>query len=285
MKPSFSAEQTRAIQELVGLPPRLSKGSTPAETSVPIDEVRRVLDLPQPRYRELLAADRWLVGGSPMRWLARGLGKGENRRGDYDLFFPSIDAFNRTARRLFALDFTFRCFWTMRTMCQLCGRPGQLVRFDTVDDLNLPLPRVRCRVCGEFGGFDASSLTPDRLLRVTPEMIATRQVRALELLSPSRDIFHLNAASIRPTPHEMLDLSDWSQCQFAIDDQNLYFAPYAWTDLLRGRLRLLRDATPNATFQRLRRYMALGFRPYPESFARIAFACLRQLLKGSEERR
>jgi len=275
-KSKFSTEQKLALQELVGLPPRLSRDSTPAKTSVPLADVCRILDLPEPGFRELLTKDRWLIGGAVARWLYRNPGKGQVSQGDYDLFFRTLDDFNRTGRRLLTEGFTFRCFWTFRTICQLCGRPGQLVRKDEVDDLTYPLPRVRCLDCGDFGGFDAASLTPDRLMQVTPELVATSRMRVLELTSPNQDIFHLVAVTMGSTPGEVMDQFDLSPSQFGIDDENLYFAPFAWTDVLLGRLRVLQLATPGLTFKRFKKYSALGFRPYPESFVRMYLCMLRR---------
>lgn len=256
----LTKEKQEGLAELLGLPTRLSSRSTPTTSSVAIDDVVRLLELPPPPKRELLGPDRWLAGSTVTRWLCGGW----EQKGpvDYDFCFASLEALHRTAREWMEAGFTFRAYWTFKTICLLCGRAGQLVRRDRVDDLSLPLPRVRCGKCGEFGGVDAATLEPERLLRVTPELVAWSGMRCLELLSPEGEVFQLSTLGIGPTPNEVLAGSDFSITQFAIDDRTLYFAPYAWTDLLRRRLRLVRDHGVLGSYGRLWKYTRRGFRPY-----------------------
>src|SRR5947209_18648179 len=75
MASRFTEDQKRAIQELVGLPPRLTPGTKPRKLSVPIEDLRRALGLAELPGGDLVAEDRWLVGGSIMRWLCGGLRK------------------------------------------------------------------------------------------------------------------------------------------------------------------------------------------------------------------
>src|SRR5947209_10441897 len=100
MASRFTEDQKRAIQELVGLPPRLTPGTKPRKLSVPIEDLRRALGLAELPGSDLVTEDRWLVGGSIMRWLCGGLGKGSDDPGDIDLFFPSLDSLNETGRAL-----------------------------------------------------------------------------------------------------------------------------------------------------------------------------------------
>ena len=194
MASRFTETQRRAIQDLLGLPSRLTADAVPAKLSIPIKDVRRALGLAEPPHCSLLAEDRWLAGGSVLRWLAGGLGKGSLHPGDVDLFFPSADALNETARSLIAAGYTFRCFRSFQVICQLCGGPGELVEPGGKDRA----ARIRCPSCGEFGGADAHTLTAGRLLRLTPELISRSGMLALEILSPQGEMFHLSALGIRP---------------------------------------------------------------------------------------
>ncbi|MCP4654688.1 MAG: hypothetical protein GY856_04620 [bacterium] len=258
----------QAIRELVGLPGRLSRRTQAGKSRVPIAEVRRALDLPEPPCRELLAADRWLAGGAVMRWLSRGLGRpeGESRDHDYDFSVPSIEALNRTVEELVAAGLTFRAFRSIKLMCPLCGGPGRLVpRGDhEPPDPKFTILPIRCPECGELDPEDAASFPADRLLRLTPDLIRKYVVRAVELLSPRGELIQLAARGIRPTPGETVTSFDFSISQFGLDDEFLYFGPYAWTDLLRRRLRLV---VRNSHYYRIRKLLAMGFRPYADTAA------------------
>ncbi|HEX6864025.1 MAG TPA: hypothetical protein VF414_14450, partial [Thermoanaerobaculia bacterium] len=257
MEQRFTEPQKRAIQELVGLPPHLTRDARTDRKSVPIDEVRRILDLPDPGYRHLLGPNLWLAGGSILRWLTREVGMGTRHRGDFDLFVPSVDHFNETGRTLLSDGFVFRCFRSLTSICQLCGRDAQWVR-DDFRDTPMPVPRMRCPDCGEFGGSDASTLSPDRLLRMTPELIARTRTLALELASEKDDLFHIAAVAIRPSAYDVVMNFDYSVVQFGIDNQSLYFGPHAWTDLLTDRFRLEKATQPRENAFRLKKYMRQG---------------------------
>ncbi len=253
----------QAIRELVGLPGRLHRRARARKSRVPIADVRRALDLPEPPCRELLAADRWLAGGAVMRWLARGLGRGEgeSRDHDYDLSVPSIEALNRAVEELVAAGFTFRALRSIKLLCPLCAGPAKLVPRDgdeAPDPKTAVLP-IRCPECGELDPEDPGSFPADRLLRLTPELIRDRVVRAVELLSPRGELIQLAARGIRPTLGETIAAFDFSVSQFGLDDETLWFGPYAWTDLLRRRLRLV---VRDSSYYRVRKLLGMGFRPY-----------------------
>ena len=247
------------LRQLVGLPPRPDRRARAGKSRVRIDEVCRVLDLPEPRYRELLASDRWLVGGAVMRWLSPGIGRTEIESADYDYFFPSVEVVNRSLDELIAAGFLFRCFRSYKAMCPLCGGPGELVGADGPLAPLLIVAPIRCPHCGEFDPDDPDGFRRDRLLRLRPELLGGDGVRAVELLSPRGDTIHLTTVTLAPTPGDVLASADFSMIQFLLDDEYLYFGPYAWSDLLHRRLRLV--SRSNSNYYRYRKFMALGFRP------------------------
>ncbi len=277
--PDHGAEDLR---QLVGLPPRLDRRARAGKDRVRIDALCRVLDLPDPCYRELLAADRWLGGGAVMRWLARGIGRSEIESADYDYFFPSAEAVNRSLEELLAAGYVFRCFRSLQVLCPLCGGPGELVGADGPLAPLLIVAPIRCPDCGQFDPDDLDGFRADRLLRLRPEHLGGDRVRAVELLSPRGDTIHLTTMTIRPTPGEVLASADFSMIQFMLDDEALYFGPYAWTDLLHRRLRLV--SRSNSNYFRYRKFMALGFRPDAASAVGFLRAAFRwhyvRLLKG-----
>jgi hypothetical protein len=158
--------------------------------------------------------------------------------------------------------FSFRCYRSKRLICQLCGRPGEFLEEGSVLTPYLPLFRVRCAGCGDFGGHDAGTLPAERLLRLDPELVGRVGVMALELASGDGDVFHLSAVTLRPTPEEVIARFDFSVVQFALDGGQLSFGPHAWTDLFLGRFRWGTVLDPKHSYGRLGKYRRLGFRPY-----------------------
>ncbi|MCP4654691.1 MAG: hypothetical protein GY856_04635 [bacterium] len=257
---SSLSHREQAIRELADLPPRLNRRAKAGKTRVPIAEVRRVLDLPEPPYRELLAADRWLAGGAVMRWLSRDLSSGGTEQsGDYDFFLPSLEAMNGFCDQLLATGFTFRCFRSPKILCPLCGGPGKLVPRGKWEGSLPPADPIRCPDCGEIDTGDVDNFPVERLLRLSPEVIREYGVWAVEFVSPQGHRVHLSARALKPTIEEILAGHDFSIVQFALDDESLCFGAYAWTDLLRRRLRIV---DPDTTYLRVRKFLRLGFRPY-----------------------
>ncbi len=252
-------DREQAIRELAELPPRLNRRAKAGRTRVPIAEVRRILDLPEPPYRELLAADRWLAGGAVMRWLSRDLDSGSSEQaGDYDFFLPSLEALNRFCDDLLARGFAFRCFRAPKILCPLCGGPGTLVPRGRWQGALPPADPIRCPECGEID-TGAEDFQVEQLLRLSPEVIRAYGVWAVEFVSPQGHRVHLSARALKPAIEEMLTGADFSIVQFALDDESLCFGAYAWTDLLRRRLRII---DPDTTYLRVRKFLGLGFRPY-----------------------
>jgi len=254
------SHREQAIRELAQLPPRLHRRAQAGKTRVPIAEVRRILDLPEPPYRESLAADRWLAGGAVMRWLSRDLDSGSSEQsGDYDFFLPTLEAVHRFCDELLASGCTFRCFRSPRIFCPLCGGPGTLVPRGRWEGSLPPADPIRCPECGVIDTSDVGNFPVERLLRLTPELIREYRIWAIELVSSQGHRIHLSARALKPTIEQMLAGADFSIVQFVLDHEFLHFGAYAWTDLLRRRMRLI---NPDTTYLRVRKFLGLGFRPY-----------------------
>lgn len=260
--PRFTESQIRAVGELIGLP-RLTPDAVPRRTSVAIDEVCQTLGLPEPPHRELLSETLWLGGSSVARWLTRGAGMGDVKNTDVDFFVPTVTAFNAAGRFLLSRGFTFRTFRSRWRMCQLCGGPAELIA-DGVPDVPFlpPLERFRCPDCGDFGGVDAATMTPDRLPVFTAQRLTDRAVLALELKAPDGAVVHISSFSLDPDPQELFLQMDFSVTQFVLDDACLHFSPHAWTDLMSDRMRLIKPANRIQVYERMKKYQRYGFRPY-----------------------
>jgi hypothetical protein len=282
MESRFTEPQRRAIQELVGLPPKLSPDAASTRRSVTIREVREALGLPEPSHMEMVTDDSWLMGGAPMRWICgERLGDGG---GDIDLFFPSAEALNRAGRALLAQGCTFRCFRAWKIMCQRCGRPGQVVRNEKgARPEPSYFPSIRCEVCGELGPEDYARTTAENLLPLTPELITGSGMLAAELATPSGQIIHLSAIVLKPTPQDFIAGVDFSVVQFLLTRDELHFGPYSWTDLLTDRCRVTCFTHPTHNYYRMRKYAAAGFQPYGSTRLRVTLRHLahlpRQILK------
>jgi hypothetical protein len=268
----MTGRQRRALLDLLGLPHDLPADAEPTRSSVPVAELRSILtELPRPELADWLGPEQWLAGGAVLRWLC-GTKARRGHTEDHDFYFPSVARLNAAARRFMDRGYRFRCFRSRRAMCQLCGRVGEEIPGAAWPTEFLPVRRVRCRTCGDFGGQDAPSLPPERLLPLTPELIAEHGIFALELVAPiGSGMVHLAAVAVKPTPYELVTGFDFSIVQFALDDTRLHFGPHAWTDLLRGRLRLEVSNDPLDNFNRLKKYRSRGFRPYLETVVRVAY--------------
>lgn len=263
MHRALETRQWRALSQLLGLPRELEPRAPAGVEAVPLDALRRILRLPRLAGARLVDAERWLAGGGVLRWLAAGLsGRPLSAEGDIDLFLPSLPALIASTQALLAAGHHFRCFRSLDGMCQLCGGPATRLEEGRLEHPSLPLHGWRCPSCGDFGGAAALCLPAERVLTLTPELVAARRVLAVELGTTSGGIVHLSVAGIGPDLASILARFDFSITQFGVDGDRLVFGPYAWTDLLLGRLRLAGPATPRFIAERLAKYMRLGFRPY-----------------------
>ena len=263
MRGTLNSREWRALADLLGLPHALTPQARAHADALSLHDVMRLLDLPELAGARLVGMDRWIAGGGVLRWLVAGLtGRRSCEEGDLDLFLPSLAALNSSTRALLASGHHFRCIRSLNGMCQLCGGPAEQLAAGRMEHPSLPLHVWRCSVCGDFGGAAAPRLPGERVLELTPGIVAARRVLAMELGTPSGGIVHLSVAGIGPSLSSILAGFDFSIAQFGVDGDRLVFGPYAWTDLLLGRLRLSGKATPRFISERLAKYIALGFRPY-----------------------
>lgn len=255
----FAPERQRALQELLGLPAKLGRNSVPRTDRLEIAAVREVLDLPEPSCRAWLAPDRWLLGGAVLNWLCSQPGGEVSRPLDYDLFFSSLDALNRGITDLLAAGFTFSCLHLWGDLCPFCGMAGSLESRDVVSSMVLPLTTAVCQACESTGRVGE--------VPITAEALAGSGLVSIDLLSPQGEVFQLAAIAFEPSLSRLKESSDYSVCQLGLDDRNLYFGRYTWTDLFSGRLRV--QNLQRASYPRLRKYMKKGFSPDPVTLARV----------------
>lgn len=261
----FTPAEKQELGDFLGLPADFGPASVPTRLTVPIDDLRRILTLPEPDYRELLSEERWLAGGGVLRWL------GQDRfvpasRGDYDLFLPSVEAVNRSVREFMSQGFQFRCFRSWVPFCPRCGGDAERRGWHPAHDDLLPLPKIHCPNCGDLGS-SATRHEVELPVELGQEEVVTRRVTVVELVSPTGDPFHLSTRLIQPSPEDVVANSDYSITQFALDPRQVHGAPYAWTDLLLGRIRLTHPY--DHSYRRLRKYWALGFQPYTGTVIRV----------------
>lgn len=265
----FTPYQQQALRELLALPARLRPTTRTPSLQVDLPALCRTLNLAPPPFGDLASPTSWILGGSVLRWLCGGIGQGDYRAGDLDLFFPSAEAFNRTGRQLLERGWSFRGFTSRTVMCHRCGGPAEIAR-PGPESLRQRFPEVRCSACGITGGDEPRRLAPEELLSISPETIRDRRLIALELVGPDGMITHLSAAGIRPDLAAVIGLADYSLAQFALDGAALHFGPYTWTDLILGRFRHVYHAHPWGEYHRLAKYRSFGFRPYARTAAVVS---------------
>jgi hypothetical protein len=259
----WTPAQTTQLQQLVGLPLELRPETTPAHLEAPLAEVSRILELPLPAAFRFAHPERWIMGGLVLRWLRRA----PLTDADIDLFSPSPARLDRSARELLADGARFRCFRTRLPFCPLCGEPSAVV--GSLPSPFLPLPLLRCPRCGEVGRDLGDRITAETLLPITAERVARTGLVAVELASAQGEFLHLATATFAATPQGLANGVDFSLAQFATDGQSLFYGRHSWTDLLLGRNRVLEQDRPFMALLRMKKYQALGFRPYPKTWARV----------------
>ena len=250
MTPRFTQIQRAAVREMLELPGGPDGVFRSEKNLLAVTEVRQVLHLPPIPYSQFLGPDCWLAGGGVLRWLCS-VGTEENKtKGDFDFFFPSLNALNATAHAMLNRGF------------QLCGY--------------LAFPRnireyLRKAVSEDRGSGiwdEAGELAP-----ITLELIERLRLSCLELRSPEEDKIQL-VAFFQPTPLATIMRFDISICQLAVDDQHLSFGPWAWSDLLHNRFRSEDLRWPDATFRRMFKYARRGFWPYPRTVLTVSYSAL-----------
>jgi hypothetical protein len=230
---------------------------------IPIAEVRRILGLAEMPHAHLLAEDTWLLGGRVLRWLSGEMREGRDD-GDYDLYCGSVAAFERTTRRMLDSGYS-PCrrrapasLWQALTgMAQ--GRDGH----------------ERCT------SDEVRNMSREELLRLR-RFADGSEMYVLQFHSPEGHVLsvvHLPSLFLEGVPlHNQIAFTDLSICQFTLDDRYLHAGPHSWEDLLQRRVRVVKMARPPRTAQRLLKYAARGFWPYPSTVGTVYGAWFSEVL-------
>ena len=241
----FSRVQEPVVRELLGTSSTPGVQLRPATNRVAIAELRRVLQLPQIAHSHFLGPECWLAGGHVLRWLCGTGLRSDETKGDFDFFFPSVEALNSTLVSMLNRGFSlhgYRAFpRDMRTYIQ-----------KTVV--------LNAKSRGQF----EKSLSP-----LTQETIERLRLTCVELLSPGGDKIQL-VTRFRPSPLETINAFDISICQLLVDDYYLSFGLWTWNDLVQNRFRVENIVWPDGTLRRLFKYSRRGFLPYPDTAVRVS---------------
>lgn len=244
----FTAVQEAAIRSWFG----------PLRNRVAVSEVRHVLDLPAMNHHEFLGPSCWLAGGSVLRWICGEHSDGGVTKGDFDFYFPSLDALNATAQAMVERGFRVRGYGS---------RPRNIREF-------LTRPVRNERDSGIWN--DSGDLAP-----ITAELRERLELGTLELISPEGEAIQLVALAFGATPLETIMRFDFSICQLALDDRYLSFGPSTLNDIIDNRFRAENVPWPLTTCRRMFRYIRRGFWPRFGSAVRIlALACGRAARHG-----
>lgn len=253
MARQFSKDEKEKIRQLLGLPEGVGRNSKAEMARLPIGEVRRALSLPVMPHSNFLSERCWMGGGRILRWLSGEVNEQRQTAGDFDFFFPTVEALKETTLSMLAAGYEFyRSLARPLTLGDLMtGRRGER--------------EEKASVFGENG---------DEFSLKSRKISADMEQVGIELTSPEGDIIQLITQIIKPsrgsqTPDDLIANMDFTICQFVMDDQYIYAGPYAWTDLLGKRLRHVYIVDPLYTHWRFHKYMRRGFRPYAETFTKV----------------
>jgi hypothetical protein len=248
----FSSEQLERLQSLTGSPNQLADSKSAQWRKLLIDDVREALRLPKMPYSNFLSSQCWLAGGSVLRWLCGEMNEDSLKDWDFDFFFPSRKALTSTAKKLFASGYRFSRYSIQGTAWQILTKR-----------LWPPIPVYQR--WGEGEGFQFFC-----------EIVDRTNIVALDVLSPEGDLLQLAGVVYRPSPESLNANSDFTICQFAMDDRYLYAGEHAWDDLINNRLRVENIGYPLVTLARLNRFRKRGFRPDARTIYKVSQAVLRR---------
>lgn len=254
MTSRFTQAQRAAVRELLELSGDLEGEFRPEKNHLAVSEIRRALHLPPVPYCQFLGPDCWLAGGRVLRWLCSAGTEEGGTKGDFDFFFPSLEALNVTARAMLDRGFQLRGYLAFSRNIREYLR--KTVRKAVSEDRG-------SGIWDEAGG----------LARITSELSERLRLSCLELRSPEGDRIQL-VAFFQPTPLATIMQFDISICQLAVDDQHLSFGPWAWSDLLQNRFRSGDPRWPDDTFRRMFKYARRGFWPYPRTVVTVCYSAL-----------
>jgi hypothetical protein len=255
MAQRFTPAQEKAIRDLLSSPERVQSLGFAQPRPLYLVDVCKALELPPVPYHRYLSQDCWTGGGAVLRWLCSSPTGKNWRRGDVDLFFPSLEALKRTLYRLLSDG---HCLYGVQTLRGFAKE--------------LPLP--------DGSGVWRVPSASDQVSSfswLTPELVRRTGLKSFQLRSPEAMPVDIIALLMKPTPQEVASSFDLTICGFVADDQRLYSSPMSWSDLLENRIRFQRmsavrlDARLGAPREtrglnldaivRLCKYAARGFRP------------------------
>lgn len=248
----FSRDQIERIQFLTRSASQVAHSENPQCRKLPIGDVQEALRLPKMPYSNFLSDQCWLAGGSVLRWLCGEMNEDSLKDWDFDFFFPSRKALIRTAKQLFASGYRFSRYSIKGTAWQILTKR-----------LWPTIPVYQN--WGEGEGFQFFC-----------EIVERRNIVALDIFSPEGDLLQLSGVVYRPNPESLNANSDFTICQFAMDDRYLYAGEHAWDDLINNRLRVERIGYPLVTLARLNRFRKRGFRPDARTIYKVSRAALRR---------
>ena len=250
MKISFNAVHFTTAQE-AAIRSWFPKSGSPLWNRVAILDICQALDLPAIAHHSFLGPNCWVAGGAVMRWLCRERTERNSRTGDFDFYFPSVEALHTTAEAMVEQGFQVRGYGSApRNIREFLRRPVREERNSGIWD-------------------EAGNLAP-----ITPALIERLGLGTLELLSPEGERIQLVALAFDATPLETIMHFDFSICQLALDDRYLSFGHSTFSDLIDKWFRVECLRWPLNTCRRMFLYARRGYWPYPGSALRIlSLAC------------
>jgi hypothetical protein len=184
----------------------------------------------------------WLGGGTLIRLLS-GQGKmGDERSYDRDYFFPTRQAMEIVFEKMIQKHYTIKSFNFFKR--KLIRRASI-----TADDLDLP------------------SDVPINIIKNSKvqEILHRQDLVTVELLSPKGIRYQLIAGYTGKDPVEIINKSDFTICQLAIDREYIYSGTKTWNDLSARRLQHTGTRIQIFTSWRVFKFMKMGYRPTPQT--------------------
>jgi hypothetical protein len=270
MSHQLDPKDAETLRQLLCLPSTLTPNTRVPIEALPVEELRRALGLPELRHTRFLSHECWLAGGRLLRWLGR-KEDGPDDNGDYDFFFPSLQALERTAQRMRSEGYQFH-----RTLNQTRSFRGLVSGY--IGDQE-PADSVFGPTGQEF------HLSGRRLWGGALQY-------GLQFFSPEGDVIQLvhSPDGFRQearTLRVLLEGFDFTICQLGMDHQHIYAGTHAWADLLLRRLRRgdFPCQSPAYSTWRFHKYIRRGFRPYVGTVLNVYRGYVRYMAWRTRQRR
>ncbi|NPD23447.1 hypothetical protein [Corallococcus exiguus] len=260
----FTQSEVQSLCELLGVSDLRDPDAAVVKSSLLIEDVRRVLKLPELPHSHLLDEQTWMMGGRVTRWLGGEMNTSVDD-GDYDLFSGSFPAMERTLNRMLETGYSITRVQYMNPW------PG------------IPVPRMLRRKPSPVRKPPRNASVPDLpglLLRTMPD---GRDMYCMRLTSPERHVIQfMYIPSLFPDgarPDTLIEQTDLSICQFTLDGAYLRAGPHSWSDFVRHRLRVVHMRSGRRTAGRLFKYAARGFWPDARTVQTVYGRWLSEALK------